>query len=292
MKKIIIIPLVIILVFASFFSGCVEEEPDGGTSVAVGTLRLQITDKPPELDIVSANVTISMIHVHKAAAGEEENEDEEDNGNAVADEVNGNLSANAGGNYTGDVGELIEFTGSASGGVEPYNWSWNFGDGNTSELKNPSNIYDSEGIYKVNLTVTDFNNSTAWDITFAIIEAEEEKNGEGNAGWYTIINDSQIFDLIALQNVTDVLGEKTLAAGKYTQVRLTIEKAEITVNNSGKLEVHDLKIPSGNIKLTKGFWIVEDETTVLTLDFDIHESVHKTGSGKYMLKPTIKIIQE
>ncbi|KYK22904.1 hypothetical protein AYK21_03340 [Thermoplasmatales archaeon SG8-52-2] len=291
MKKIIIIPLVVILVFASFFSGCVEEEPDGGTSVAVGTLRLQITDKPPELDIISAEVTISMVHVHKAAAGEEENGDEEDNGNAVADEVNGNLTVDAGGNYTGTVGEIIEFTGEASGGVEPYNWSWDFGDGNTSDLKDPSNIYDGEGTYEVNLTVTDFNNSTAWDITYAIIEAEEE-NGDGNAGWYTIVNDSQIFDLIALQDVTDVLGEKTLAAGKYTQIRLTIEKAEITVNDSGELVVHDLNIPSGNIKLTKGFWIVEDETTVLTLDFDIHESVHKTGSGKYMLKPTIKIIQE
>ena len=125
----------------------------------------------------------------------------------------------------------------------------------------------------------------------AIIEAEEE-NGEGNAGWYTIVNESQIFDLIALQDVTDVLGEQTLAAGKYTQIRLTIEKAEITIKISGELEIHDLKIPSGNIKLTKGFWIYENETTVLTLDFDIYESVHKTGSDKYMMKPTIKIISE
>jgi PKD repeat protein len=291
MKKILLIHLLIILLCTSFFSGCVEEEKDGGTVVSVGTLRLQITDKPPELDIISANVTISMIHVHKAAAGEEENENEGENG-AVADEVDGNLSADAAGNYTGSVGEIIEFSGSASGGVEPYNWSWNFGDGNTSDLKNPSNIYDEEGTYEVNLTVTDFNNSTAWAITFAIIEAEEKDNGDGNVGWYTVVNESQTFDLIALQDVTDVLGEKNLSAGKYTQIRLNIEKAEITVNDSGEIEVHDLKIPSGSIKLTKGFWIIEGETTILTLDFDIHESVHKTGSNKYMMKPTIKIIQE
>jgi PKD repeat protein len=291
MKNIVIIVIVAILVGTSFFSGCVEEEKNGGTAVILGTLRLQITDKPPELEIISANVTISMVHVHKAATGGE-NGDEGDNGNAVADEVDGNLSAEAGGNYSGTVGEIIEFSGSASGGVEPYNWSWNFGDGNTSDLKDPSNIYNEEGTYEVNLTVTDFNNSTAWDVTYTIIDAEEEENGDGNAGWFTIVNESQTFDLIALQDVTDVLGEKTLAAGKYTQVRLTIEKAEITVNESGEHVVHDLKIPSGNIKLTKGFWIYENETTVLTLDFDIHESVHKTGSGKYMLKPTIKIIQE
>jgi PKD repeat protein len=291
MKKIMILPLLIMLVCASFFSGCVEEEKDDGTTeVSVGTLVLKITDKPPELDIIYANVTISKVQVHKAGAGEEENDDEGDNG-AVADEVDGNLSVDAGGNYTGTVGEIIEFTGTASGGVEPYNWSWNFGDGNTSELKDPSNIYNEEGTYDVNLTVTDFNNSTAWDITFAIIESEEE-DGEGDAGWYTIVNESQIFDLIALQDVTDVLGEQTLSTGKYTQIRLTIEKAEITINDSGDHLVHDLKIPSGSIKLTKGFWIYEDQTTILTLDFDIHESVHKTGSDKYILKPTIKIIQE
>jgi PKD repeat protein len=288
MKKITIIAIVAILVGTSFLCGCVEEDTDGGTVASVGTLRLQITDKPPELDIISANVTISIVQVHKAAAGEE-NEDEN---NAVADEVDGNLSADAGGNYLGTTGEIIEFSGSASGGVEPYNWSWDFGDGNTSDLEDPSNIYTEDGTYEVNLTVTDFNNSTAWDVTYAIIEAEEDENGDGNAGWYTIVNESQTFDLIALQDVTDVLGEKTLSTGKYTQIRLTIEKAEITVNNSGEIEVHDLKIPSGNIKLTKGFWIVEDETIVLTLDFDIHESVHKTGNDKYMMKPTIKIIQE
>jgi hypothetical protein len=291
MKKIMIFSLLIMLVCASFFSGCVEDEKDDGTTTAsVGTLRLQITDKPPELDIVYANVTISMVQVHKAAVGEEENGDEEENG-AVADEVDGNLSTDAGGNYTATVGEIIEFEGEASGGVEPYNWSWNFGDGNTSDLKDPSYTYNEKGTYEVNLTVTDFNNSTAWDITFAIIEEDEEEEN-GDAGWFTIVNESQTFDLIALQNVTDVLGEKNLSAGKYTQIRLTVEKAEITVNNSGELEIHDLKIPSGKVKLTKGFWIYENETTTLTLDFDIHESVHKTGSNKYMMKPTIKIIQE
>jgi len=291
MKKIVIIPLLIILVCASFFSGCVEEE-DGGTVVSVGTLRLQITDKPPEIDIISANVTISMVHVHKAAAGDVDDNNEND-GNSVADEVNGNLSADAGGNYSGTTGEIIQFEGDASGGVSPYNWSWNFDDGNTSEDKNPQYIYYAEGVYSVNLTVTDYNNSTAWDIAIVTIEdADEEENGDGNGGWYTIINESQTFDLIALQDVNDVLGEKTLAAGKYTQIRLTIEEAKITVNESGELKVHDLTVPSESIKLTKGFWIVEDETTVLTLDFDINDSVHKTGSDKYILKPTIKIIQE
>jgi PKD repeat protein len=292
MKKIMILPLVILLVCTSFFSGCVEEEEkDGETVAGVGTLTLQITDKPTDLDIVYANVTISMVQVHKAAAGDVDNNNE-NGGNSVANQVDGNLTADAGGNYSASTGELIQFEGNASGGVEPYNWSWNFGDGNTSDLKDPQHYYEIEGEYMVNLTVSDFNNSTAWDITYALIEEVEEDDGDGYAGWYTIVNESKTYDLIALQDVKDVLGSETLTEGKYTQIRLTIEEAVITVNNNDTLEEHNLKVPSGSIKLTKGFWIYEDETTVLTLDFDIHDSVHKTGSNKYILKPTIKIIQE
>jgi PKD repeat protein len=36
----------------------------------------------------------------------------------------------------------------------PTSWTWSFGDGNTSTLKNPSNVYSSPGLYTVSLTVT------------------------------------------------------------------------------------------------------------------------------------------
>ncbi|RLF39433.1 MAG: hypothetical protein DRN21_03570, partial [Thermoplasmata archaeon] len=35
------------------------------------------------------------------------------------------------------------------------NWTWNFGDGNTSSLQNPSHQYTAQGIYNVSLTVRD-----------------------------------------------------------------------------------------------------------------------------------------
>ncbi len=34
-------------------------------------------------------------------------------------------------------------------------WNWNFGDGNTSVLKNPKHIYSNAGTYNVNLSITD-----------------------------------------------------------------------------------------------------------------------------------------
>ncbi|MCK5300431.1 MAG: DUF4382 domain-containing protein, partial [Thermoplasmatales archaeon] len=35
-----------------------------------------------------------------------------------------------------------------------------------------------------------------------------------------------------------------------------------------------------------------NETTTLTLDFDVYESIHQTGSDKYIMNPTIKVIHE
>jgi len=284
MKKLLIIGVIIVLVATSFFSGCVE-------TGSVGILRLQITDKPGDLDILYANVTISMIQVHKSGAGDEDDEDEEDENE---DEYGDGFVANGYGPYFGEVEEDIYFKGNATGGIKPYNWSWDFGDGNSSYEQNATHNYSKEGAYVVNLTVTDDDGTGVidWYTTTVTIGDIDDDDDNSTAGWYTIVEESQTFDLMALQGVTDVLGEEELTAGKYTQIRLTVEKAEITINNSGEIELHDLKIPSNKVKLIKAFWIYEGEETVLTLDFDVYESVHKAGKDKYIMRPTIKVIQE
>ena len=286
MKKLLIIGVIIVLVATSFFSGCVE-------TGSVGTLRLQITDKPGDLDILYANVTISMIQVHKSGADDEDEEEENEEEDENEDEYDDGFVANGTGPYFGDVGDDILFEGNATAGfTTPYNWTWDFGDGNISYEQNATHNYSKEGVYVVSLNVTDDNGVMDWYNTTATIGDIDDDDDNSTAGWYTIVNESQTFDLMALQDVKELLGQKNLSAGKYTQIRLTVEKAEITINNSGEIEVHDLKIPSNKVKLIKSFWIYEDEATVLTLDFDVYESVHKAGKDKYIMRPTIKVIQE
>lgn len=173
MKKLLIVAIVLSVGISGFLSGCISE--------GKGTLILQITDAPGDLNITEALVTISQIRVHFAGI-------------------------------------------------------------------NDSNI-----------------------------------SGE----WITVIEESQTFDLITLINATDFLGVANLSAGWYTQIRLHVDQALLTIDG----EQHDMKIPSKTVKLIKPWKIDDNETLILTLDFDVQKSVHQTGNGKYIFRPTIKVIQ-
>ncbi|MBI2854762.1 MAG: DUF4349 domain-containing protein [Chloroflexi bacterium] len=53
------------------------------------------------------------------------------------------------------TGVEIRFSDMTSGGEPPYTYEWSFGDGKTSELKNPIHEYADPGIYTVSLRITD-----------------------------------------------------------------------------------------------------------------------------------------
>ena len=70
-------------------------------------------------------------------------------------------------NFTADKrrgireGERIQFTlQGVSGGIAPYSYLWEFGDGETSTDENPSHSYDDSGYYTVSLSVTDDRGNT------------------------------------------------------------------------------------------------------------------------------------
>jgi uncharacterized protein (UPF0333 family) len=110
-----------------------------------------------------------------------------------------------------------------------------------------------------------------------------------STGWFTVVEGPVQYDLVAIKDTREFLGSKNLTAGKYTQVRLSVDKAIVTINGTE----YDLSIPSNKIKLIQGFDIKADETTTLTLDFNAAESINARGNGGgYVMNPTIKIIQE
>jgi len=73
------------------------------------------------------------------------------------------------GPYVGCNNIPIEFHGYAAGGIEPYDWLWDFGDGHFSVEQNPVHTYTEVGVYTVVLKVTDKGANMAEDTTTATI---------------------------------------------------------------------------------------------------------------------------
>jgi hypothetical protein len=144
-------------------------------------------------------------------------------------------------------------------------------------------------VFKITDAPSDLNITHA-NITISQVQVHMSAGGGNNttAGWYTVVNESQTFDLIALLNVTELFGSANLSVGMYTQIRLTVESCVITVDGTE----YDCTVPSGAIKLIKPFVLIANQTTTLTLDFDAQKSISETGNHTYKFKPVIKVIQE
>ena len=113
-----------------------------------------------------------------------------------------------------------------------------------------------------------------------------ESDDTGTEGWTIVVNQPQRVDLLQLTNVSQVLGQKTLDAGRYTQIRLKIDSGTITVNGTE----YSLAVPSSVLKLNRGFVLLPNETLKLTLDFNVEKSIIRTGSDQYKLKPVIAVL--
>jgi PKD repeat protein len=70
------------------------------------------------------------------------------------------------------VGVETMFSASIRGGTRPYSYLWDFGDGDTSTLSQPSHIYNSVGEYTMSVIVTDSRGISKSDSALLIVETE------------------------------------------------------------------------------------------------------------------------
>lgn len=131
---------------------------------------------------------------------------------------------------------------------------------------------------------------------------------DADGSWQTVATPGKTYNLLDLVNgVRQTLGITALDAGHYTQLRLVLGAtpgpgtnlfslphpyANYVIDNSNA--VHELTVPSGlttGLKVVNGFDVSAGGNTELLLDFDALSSVVVAGSsGKYQLKPTVKVL--
>jgi hypothetical protein len=111
-------------------------------------------------------------------------------------------------------------------------------------------------------------------------------------GWIEFPVDSPgVFNLLDFSNGNTLLliGDTSIAPCTMSELRLILGTNNTVVVDGIS---HELTTPSGQ---TSGYKIKMDAQAMehggsyrLVIDFDVNESVHETGNGKYMLKPVCR----
>ena len=145
------------------------------------------------------------------------------------------------------------------------------------------------------------------NVTVSKVRVHQSSSAQQNSsGWSEIaLNPPIKINLLDYNDPTQdnfallTLGETTLPAGHYTQLRLVLvanngssPPANSVVLSGTSTEIA-LETPSAlqsGIKLVHEFNVPSGQRVDLVLDFDACQSIVQTGSGKYKLKPVIKVI--
>ncbi|MEX2336075.1 MAG: DUF4382 domain-containing protein [Fulvivirga sp.] len=158
---------------------------------------------------------------------------------------------------------------------------------------------------KANIYITDAPIDDA-DVSAVVISISKVE-AKGPDGWETIeeFEEPVSLDLLSYQNGDAFfLGDEEVTAGTYSEVRLILNIQEEIEGESAEaasyIEFVDgstaaLFVPSGGqsgYKAKGDFTIPEDGEINMTLDFDVRKAVVQAGSsGKYILKPTIRLVE-
>ncbi len=127
---------------------------------------------------------------------------------------------------------------------------------------------------------------SAVEVHKAAAEQEQQQEGEGEWLPLNILGGASPFDLLKIKGIEEVLAVDEMAVGKYTQIRMTIDRVEVALGGG---EPQEAKLPSGELKIVHPFDVVEGETTVLLLDFDAEKSVTVAGKDNIIVKPVVKL---
>lgn len=108
-----------------------------------------------------------------------------------------------------------------------------------------------------------------------------------SGAWLPITTNITSFDLMDVIGVEKFLASANLTAGKYTQIRMTVTKVEGETTDNVS---YTAEVPSNELKIVGVFYVGDGDKTVLTLDFDGQKSLIRTGSGKFLFKPVVKLL--
>lgn len=108
-----------------------------------------------------------------------------------------------------------------------------------------------------------------------------ELQGSGNTT-SSFSSSSRQFDLLALVNVTQILGVSKLPTGNYSMIRFDVSSAVATIGGTNVT----LAVPSGQVKVPISLQIKSGATTTVVLDITADMT---NISASYNLRPVVTV---
>jgi hypothetical protein len=145
----------------------------------------------------------------------------------------------------------------------------------------------------ISMAITDAKPALPAGIVQVLVTIDEVSVHQSGGGWISLPLAQTTFTIDLLQfsdgHTTQLVPEATLTSGKYTQVRLGVQSAEIVTDTDQHIPV---EIPSGNLKTAVNFDfdVPGGGAVALTVDFDLSQSLVATGTDQYKLKPVLHLV--
>ena len=146
----------------------------------------------------------------------------------------------------GQPKEEINFKGYAVGGNPTYSYHWEFDDGTTSNMQNPTHKYDLWGTYNVILTATDSSGDIASDEFEIFIQGKADLECNGNLHFEWVNKDDTLRGNFIVKNIGDPesllswsvnnmnLNYASVSFNPKSGIGLTPEDGEVTI----KVTIH------------------------------------------------------
>ncbi len=124
-----------------------------------------------------------------------------------------------------------------------------------------------------------------------LITFDEVSVHKTGGGWISLPLAQSPYTIDLLQfsdgKTTELVPPVSLISGKYTQIRIGVTEAFITINGVD----YPVEIPSENLKTDKefDFEVIGGGAVDLMVDFDLSQSIVVTGQNTYKLKPVLHV---
>lgn len=155
-----------------------------------------------------------------------------------------------------------------------------------------------DGLARLNVSLIDA--PADYDEVWVEVLAVEVRPGKANdsdeTAWISIPNDSddKKIDLLTLTGGNSAyLGSAEVPAGKISQIRLILGDDNYIMQDGNRIDLTTPSAQQSGLKLQVNKELLAGIQYNLVIDFDAAQSIVKAGnSGKYILKPVLRVVAE